>query len=108
MPRLLLALSFLALTTNAVAVEPWADQKLPVTDGLALWLDASRIDAAAKGAKEKPPADGKLAVWLDGSGNKRHVRQSAPAAQPTLVKAGESAIVRFDGGDDHFLSLIHI
>lgn len=102
MPRLLLALSFLAFTTDAVAAEPWADPKLPVADGLALWLDASRIDAAAKGAKEKPAADGKLAIWLDGSGNKRHVRQAVSASQPMVVKAGESAIVRFDGDDDHF------
>jgi hypothetical protein len=42
----------------ARAVEPWADPKLPVTDGLELWLDAARIDAAAKAANEKTvPAD---------------------------------------------------
>ena len=45
-----LVLAF-ALTAPAPAVEPWADPKLPVTDGLELWLDAARIDAAAKANK---------------------------------------------------------
>jgi putative heme-binding domain-containing protein len=83
------------------AVEPWADAKLPVTDGLELWLDASRIDAAAQANKEKLAANGKLGVWRDGSGNGRHLRQAVEAAQPTVVKVGETAIVRFDGEDDH-------
>jgi putative heme-binding domain-containing protein len=86
---------------SARAVEPWADAKLPVTDGLELWLDASRIDAASKANKEKPPAGGKLAVWFDGSGNGRHLRQSAVSAQPGVVKVGNDAVVRFDGEGTH-------
>src|SRR6266567_1907114 len=49
----------LACGSQLLAVEPWADAKLPVTDGLELWLDAGRIDEAAKANKEKL-VDGKL------------------------------------------------
>jgi putative heme-binding domain-containing protein len=101
MTRLLLAVLLFSLPLSARAAEPWADSKLPVTDGLALWLDASRLDAAAKAEKQILPADGKLSVWFDGSGKKRHVRQPVAAARPMLVKEGDAAIVRFDGDDDH-------
>src|SRR5207248_11445811 len=46
--RFLLALLLLATPQTASAVEPWADPKLPVTDGLELWLDAGHLDPAAK------------------------------------------------------------
>src|SRR5262245_36287456 len=100
MTRLLLAVLLLSMPLTARAVEPWADSKLPVTDGLHLCLDASRIEAAAKAEKETLPSDGMLAVWFDGSGNGRHVRQPVVERQPTIVKAGEVAVVRFDGDDD--------
>ena len=88
-PRLLLSLSLiLTLVASARAVEPWADPKMPVTEGLELWLDATRIDAAAKYGKEKLAADGKLAVWFDGSGKARHVRQGKEAARPTASSLG--------------------
>ena len=100
--RFLCALTLALFTLSAArGVEPWADAKLPVTDGLELWLDASRIDAANKSAKENLPADGKLAVWFDGSGKGRHVRQADAKARPKLLKVGDAAIVRFDGDDDH-------
>src|SRR5262245_44959772 len=82
--------SLLCLTFAQAGPEPWADPKLPVRDGLELWLDATRITA-----------DGPVAEWRDGSGKVRHVRQDVAAARPTLVKAGGSAVVRFDGIDDH-------
>ncbi|MCI0703460.1 MAG: hypothetical protein L0241_20465 [Planctomycetia bacterium] len=92
----------LTVGLSARAVEPWADSKLPVTDGLELWLDAGRIDAAAKATKEKAVVDGKVAVWLDASGKGRHVKQAVAKAQPTLVRVGEGvAVVRFDGEDDY-------
>ncbi|MDB5312940.1 MAG: hypothetical protein JWO38_7142 [Gemmataceae bacterium] len=99
---IVLTLGILPGLRAARAVEPWADQKLPVTDGLELWLDAARIDAAAKATKEKAvAADGKLAAWFDGSGKARHLRQPAEAARPGVVRVGEVAVVRFDGEDDH-------
>jgi putative heme-binding domain-containing protein len=105
MTRFLLAALLVSAPLAARAAEPWVDPKLPVTDGLELWLDASRLDAAAKAAKaakEKVPTDGKLAVWFDGSGKVRHLRQPNASARPTVVKVGDAAIVRFDGEDDHF------
>src|SRR5205085_6314961 len=76
------------------AAEPWADPRLPVRDGLELWLDATR-------AGGKQPAAGPLDAWQDGSGNGRHVRQPEKAARPTVVPYAEAAVVRFDGEDDH-------
>jgi putative heme-binding domain-containing protein len=94
--RLLLAfLLALASGSRLTAVEPWADAKLPVSDGLELWFDASRIDAGSQGM------NGKLVQWPDASGKKRNLKQPLAASQPTLVKVGDSAIVRFDGEDDH-------
>ncbi|MBX9580780.1 MAG: ThuA domain-containing protein [Gemmataceae bacterium] len=101
-PSLPAAVVLFALASPATAAgpEPWADPKLPVTDGLELWLDASRVEAAA--GKEKPPAaGGKLAMWLDGSGKARHLRQPADDARPTFLKVGDAGLVRFDGMDDH-------
>jgi putative heme-binding domain-containing protein len=76
--------------------EKWADPKLPVTAGLELWLDASR----ASGDKATHP-DGKLDAWFDASGKGRHLRQSAADARPVRLPGGTSAVVRFDGIDDH-------
>src|SRR5262249_49613009 len=78
------------------APERWADAKLPVRDGLALGPGASR----ASGAKP-PPADGKLAGWRDASGHGRTLRAPTPEARPKLVRAGETAVVRFNGVDAH-------
>jgi putative heme-binding domain-containing protein len=103
-PSLPAAVVLLALASPAPAAgpEPWADPKLPVKDGLELWLDASRVDAAARATKGKPPAPaGKLAVWPDGSGRGRHLRQPADDARPTFLKVGDAGLVRFDGVDDH-------
>ena len=102
-PRTLLALALLTIAAGSrlQAAEPWADPKLPVTDGLELWLDATRLDAASKANKVDIPYDGKLAVWFDASGKARHLRQPLAASRPALLKLGESAIVRFDGEDDH-------
>jgi putative heme-binding domain-containing protein len=86
---------------SASGAEPWADDKLPVTDGLELWLDASRIDAANKANTEKLAAGGKLPVWYDGSGAGRHLKQPLAAKQPAVVKVGTNAIVRFDGESTH-------
>src|SRR5262249_37795902 len=69
---------------------------LPLRDGLELWLDAGRVTA-----DQPAPADGKLAEWRDASGKGRHLRQENPEARPTLVRAGSSAVVRFDGIGTH-------
>src|SRR5262245_40065639 len=81
-------------------LEPWADPKLPIRDGLELWLDASR----AWGDKIAP-FDGKLAEWLDASGNGRHLRQPTESARPTRLPAGDAAVVRFDGIKEHLRTI---
>ncbi len=92
--RLWMALGFCFVAT-AGAVEKWADAKLPVSDGLELWLDASRL-----AGKEQSP----ITVWPDASGHKRDLRQSSATAQPIqrIEKSGreQSRFVRFDGTDD--------
>ena len=89
---MLRTLLVLALFTSAArAAEPWADPKLPVTDGLELWLDAGKAQATK----------GKVAAWRDASGKKRDTSQLQADAQPALVKIGGAAVVRFDGDNDH-------
>jgi putative heme-binding domain-containing protein len=83
------------------AAEAWSDPRLPVRDRLVLWLDASRQSDAYAAARRPPPTDGgPLGVWYDASGHGLHALQREVAAQPKLVRAGGSAVVRFDGVDD--------
>lgn len=91
------ALALVVAATATAAAEPWADPKLPVRDGLELWLDASR----AAGKEKSPASGGKLAGWADGSGKGRRVAQPGADARPTLLKVGDAGLVRFDGVDDH-------
>jgi putative heme-binding domain-containing protein len=100
---LVAAVSFWSLATAAGSgVEPWADQRLTVTTGLELWLDASRLPAARQAAKLAAlPNGGAVEAWWDGSGNQRQVRQSVRTAQPRLVQVGDDWLVRFDGQDDY-------
>jgi hypothetical protein len=99
MSRIIPALVFMAValsTTSAATPEKWADPALPVRDGLQLWLDAGRAVG-----ENLVPHDGKLVEWLDASGNRRHLRQPTPAAQPTRLPAGGGAVVRFDGAEQY-------
>jgi hypothetical protein len=94
----------LFLNWSACALEPWADQQLPVKDGLELWLSAGQENRARTFANARPtlPEGGPLDIWHDGSGHKRHVRQPADSFRPRLFQF-PSPGVRFDGKDD-FLS----
>ncbi len=87
----------------AHAVEPWADPALPSTDGLLLWLDASR-QSAARTANDLPPlASGdRVGIALDGSGNCLHLLQRRRDAQPRWQSAGVHSTFRFDGTRQHF------
>jgi len=93
-------------TGAAATIEPWADPGLPVTGGLALWLDAGR-QPAAWAAQGKPDLiDGTAVdVCYDGSGRRRHFAQTVRAAQPKLVAGESAAALRFDGEDDHLASI---
>src|SRR5262249_781154 len=90
----------LGFSLCARGVEPWADKKLPVTDGLELWLDASRIEPGVQGTFLIATKDGKVLIWADASGKKHNMQQSRAEAQPTLGKVGDAQIVCFDGLDD--------
>ena len=99
LPRPFAAAAFAAAVLCVpVSADPpaWADPKLPVRDGLELWLDATRA-----WGDQRAPGDGKLKQWLDASGHGRHLNQSAKDAQPARLPAGTAAAVRFDGTDDH-------
>jgi len=89
------AILFGVLQTSVIAIENWADSKLPVVDGLEMWLDAVR----ASGPMPIRLTE-KLEIWHDASGNRRHVSQPEAAARPTVLQAGLLAVVRFDGVDD--------
>ena len=95
--RRLACLIVCCLPATVWAVEPRADSRLTVREGLELWLDASR-------AMEKLSftGDGQITHWRDASGKGRHLRQENAAAHPKWLKVGEGAVVQFDGVDDHF------
>jgi putative heme-binding domain-containing protein len=91
------------------AVEPWADKNLSVTNGLEIWLDASKEIAARTQNVKKGPLNriatklvngGPLDIWHDASGNKRNLLQLIPSARPKFFRTPGGALVRFDGEDD--------
>ena len=87
----------------AAAPAPWADRSLPVTEGIAVWLDASAQNTARQQRNEAPLAhDDQLSEWLDSFGHGRHLRQPAVDRQPRLHVVGDRAMVSFDGGGAHF------
>lgn len=95
--------TLLLLANSACAIEPWADRALPVTEGLALWLDAGAEPAAARAAGAKIEKDNVPAgVWHDASGNKRDARQAEGAAQPKFAAAYPAKLFSFDGRAQHF------
>jgi putative heme-binding domain-containing protein len=78
----------------AKPIEPWADPALKVTRGLALWLDAGKLNAARQAHGRPEASDGaRVGTWYDGSGNGRHVAQLHEAAQPLY----QDGALRFDG-----------
>ncbi len=95
--------AFILAAPAAHALEPWADDKLPVTDGLELWLDASRqanLRATQKLnlLQENTATD----TWFDASGLGRHVSQRLAESRPRFHSVVNSASFRFDGKDDFF------
>lgn len=99
MKRTLGLLVLVALTAGLVQA---ADDELPVTSGLELWLDARSAakDSAGTTADTSP----EVAVWPDRSGHGRDLGQDAAERRPklatNLVVGKPAAVVRFDGQDD--------
>ena len=104
--RLCLFAAALALATGqSRALESWADPALPVTNGLALWLDASRENTArSSNAVPWVAEGGPLNLWHDASGNRHHLIQLIPSARPRLVRASDGVTAHFDGADDYLSS----
>ena len=90
---------FLFAAASAFALEQWADGKLPVKDGVELWLDAAR-QPVVREARGLPEPGGTLDVWFDGSGHGRHMAQRVASSQPRWQRSAGGAFVRFDGKDD--------
>jgi putative heme-binding domain-containing protein len=96
-PGLLLMLTL----SSADALEPWTDSRLSVTNGIVLWLDASREPAARQARKMPVPTSGRpIDYWHDGSGRARHFNQRAAEARPLWRRQGRSAFMQFDGQND--------
>ncbi len=78
------------------------NDKLPVRDGLVLWLDAAQVTTDANSSDPAKLQDGNpLAAWNDLSGTGRNFEQAADNFRPKLIKVGDAWVVRFDGDDDH-------
>jgi len=95
--RFIAALFLASVVSSLAGVERWADEKLPVKDGLALWLDAS--------AERKAVANGKVepGIWHDGSGHQRDAKQMDPANQPRWGMIFPVYSFGFDGKSQHFV-----
>ena len=96
---------FIVVTTTCGAnaqLPSWADRRLPVKDGVLVWLDAAAIPKAAQAAELPQIADGdRLARWFDASGNQRDFVQAKESDQPKLIQIDDGWSVRFDGESDH-------
>src|SRR5437870_7413134 len=93
---------FLCLQISAFAAELWTDPRLPVTNGLALWFDVSRQNAARGAASLAPLQSWNDApdILLDGSGERRHLIQPVFSARPRFRQEFNGAMLSFDGLDD--------
>ena len=105
MKRLIFAF-LAAFLGHALAVEPWADSHLPVTDGLDLWLDAATVPDAlpAIGVKAFDLTKRKIEAWPDGSGQGHHARQPNFDFRPVLQSSAGGSAVRFDGQNNFLAS----
>jgi putative heme-binding domain-containing protein len=97
----LLILEFGSLSYSARAAEPWTDNRLAVTNQLEIWFDASR-QSAGRSSLQLPAITAGNAVdyLLDGSGQRRHLSQSAPERRPRFRQEFTGAFLRFDGTND--------
>jgi putative heme-binding domain-containing protein len=83
-------------------LENWADPNLKITDGLELWLDSARQNAAQRALKLPELSPGSpIPVWYDASGKGRHLVQKDAASRPLLQTKGGYAALRFDGERQH-------
>ena len=100
-----LLLAGLLAARFVVAAEPWADARLEVVDGIAVWLDGAAQAKARAALGEAAITDGgAVEAWHDGSGQRRDVRQPDEALRPTWRVAGEATTVRFGGRGPYLIA----
>jgi putative heme-binding domain-containing protein len=89
-----LAIQFVGTDIEVYAQSPkWTENRLPVREGLQLWLDAGTLNDARKANQLPALDDGKLVDrWPDGSGNQRDFSQTESKSQPKLVRVGERGV----------------
>ena len=87
----------------SAAPPPWADARLPVADGLAVWLDPS-VQSAALAPFGIPAyiTGARVEKLLDASGHDRHMLQPKKEARPAIRIDGQVATLRFNGRGEHF------
>jgi len=97
-PLRVLVLCALLLPCGGRAAEPWTDDRLPVQEGVEMWLDASAQAAARRSLQWPAPAPGgSVDFLLDGSGRARHLAAPAPGARPRFRQESQAAFLSFDG-----------
>src|SRR5262245_25422030 len=83
------------------AAEPWADDRMPVTNDLALWFDVSRQNAGRLVLQLAPLVSGRSVDYLlDASGHHRHLGQSIAERRPRYRQDPAGVFLSFDGKDD--------
>lgn len=104
--RSLLAAVLLAAGGSAGGAADNAAPALPVLEGLELHWDASALAAQRQPDPASPPQGGApVETWPDLSGHERHAQQPDAEARPSLLRVGRSAVLRFDGQNDHLRAL---
>lgn len=97
-PAALLMMMFAGVS---FAAEPWADERLTVRGGLAVWYDVARQGAAREAAKLPALVPGSAVdSLLDASGRGRHLTQPVAGHRPVFHQSAPHAWVSFDGKDD--------
>ena len=89
------------------SIADWADTKLPVQDGLAVWFDASKDKIPrptdSKNLTEQEKADfAKLALRRDASGNQSDAHQPDPTLVPESVTRYPKQTRLFNGRSQYF------
>jgi putative heme-binding domain-containing protein len=91
-------LALQARDESPTKVEPGSDPRLPIREGLVVWLDASRLEETRESARAGELQNGApIAVWPDASGHKRDLVQKQAEHRPIYQKTGDFRSVRFNG-----------
>jgi len=87
-PEEIASISFGAASVSSPSAAPTASS-LPVTDGLAAWLDAgdpATLFQTPEGAQPVAAGNQPVGLWRDKSGNDNHFQQAKPESRPRLTK----------------------